>query len=361
MRVLFVSCCPLEHAVTRYRCNHLAEALQFAGHTADVTWIGAPLIRIDHDIVVLHRICANPEGVALADAVERSGATLIYGTDDLVFDATVGGMPLNLHAHAPLHATILRRAHAALASTERLADAVRLLQPMVRVVPNIPSARLIALSAEARATRATPRHPIVAYLSGSATHNADFALLEDSLAMPVASGAFRLWLVGDVALPEKLSVSWRTVYQRPCVDWTNLPSLLAGVTVNLAPLVATPFNASKSAIKWQEAALVGVPTVASDFGPYADAIRNHETGLLASGSDAWQRAILWLCANPAESKALADAARERVLASASALPDLVAATFCELAELSSKTRRPVLFRNPQGFVKAVAKKALGRV
>lgn len=360
MRVLFVSCCPMEHAVTRYRCTHLAEALEVEGHTADVTWIGAPVIRIDHDIVVLHRICANREGIALADAVERSGATLIYGTDDIVFDANTPGVPSFLHGHAPLHATMLRRAHAALTSTDRLADAVRVLQPVVRTVPNVPGKQLIALSNAARTRRTIHHQPRVAYLSGSATHNADFALLEQSLATPLSRGDFQLRLVGEVALPRELADSARNIQRYPIVPWTELPDLLSNISVNLAPLESTPFNAGKSAIKWQEAALVGVPTAASDFGPYADSIRHNETGLLASDPDAWKRNILWLCKNPKEGIVLAEAARYRILALSAALPEQAAATLYEFSEFSQETRKPVVFRNSHGFVKSVAKKALGR-
>ena len=52
--------------------------------------------------------------------------------------------------------------------------------------------------------------------------------------------------------------------------WTgiNLPALISEVDINLAPLVDSIFNRAKSEIKWIEAALVKVPTVASKIGAF---------------------------------------------------------------------------------------------
>lgn len=66
------------------------------------------------------------------------------------------------------------------------------------------------------------------------------------------------------------------------VDWTLLPSLVSDMDINLAPLVDTVFNRAKSEIKWLEAALVGVATVASDIGSFSDIITNGTTGVLVA-------------------------------------------------------------------------------
>jgi rhamnosyltransferase len=44
------------------------------------------------------------------------------------------------------------------------------------------------------------------------------------------------------------------------------------VDINIAPLVDNPQRRSKSAIKYLEAAAVGVPTVAARLEPYCDTI-----------------------------------------------------------------------------------------
>ena len=47
------------------------------------------------------------------------------------------------------------------------------------------------------------------------------------------------------------------------MDWKQLPSVMAGIDINLMPLEDSIFHCSKSENKWMEAALVKVPSVMS--------------------------------------------------------------------------------------------------
>ena len=59
--------------------------------------------------------------------------------------------------------------------------------------------------------------------------------------------------------------------------------LIARVYINIAPLKEKIFNEVKSENKWlEEASLLKVPTVASNFGTFKHAIYNGEIGLLCS-------------------------------------------------------------------------------
>jgi hypothetical protein len=62
--------------------------------------------------------------------------------------------------------------------------------------------------------------------------------------------------------------------------------------------VGNPFCDAKSELEYIEAALVDVPTVASPTGPYLRAIRNGETGFLASNPEDWYTALLQLVDDP---------------------------------------------------------------
>ena len=57
-----------------------------------------------------------------------------------------------------------------------------------------------------------------------------------------------------------------------------------GADISIAPLKDTPFNRCKSNIKWMEAAMLEIPTVASDVLPYRD-IKHGKTGFLASNQE----------------------------------------------------------------------------
>jgi hypothetical protein len=354
MRVLFVSCDPLDGAVTRYRCVTLAEALRTAGHAAEVAWIGQPTLRLDHDAVVLHRICANREGAALARAVRRSGAALIYGADDDVFTDDCPGRALALDAFAPLHRAMLVPADSVLVSTEPLAQRARALHPSVCVLPNVPGADLIQRSEAARATRSSSTVPLAAYLSGTPTHDADLAELAAPLAIFRRAGG-QLLLVGPVAAPVGIVADFR----EPIQPWTILPSVLVRADINLAPLTPTPFTQGKSALKWQEAALVGVPTVASAHGPFLDSIEHGVDGLLADSEAAWDASLDRLRTDSAFGRSLADAARRRVIDAAEALPEQAASVFSHWVG-GSRRITPTAVLNPLGFAKASAKRLLAR-
>lgn len=83
--------------------------------------------------------------------------------------------------------------------------------------------------------------------------------------------------------------------------------------IAMAPLDNFAFNNFKSELKWCEYAILGVPTVASKFGPYVSTIRHGVDGLLAGTPRAWELALEELIESPERRSQFAHAARERVL------------------------------------------------
>ncbi len=81
----------------------------------------------------------------------------------------------------------------------------------------------------------------------------------------------------------------------------------------LAPLKENQFNVCKTAIKWQEAAMMHAPTVASNIPPYRGTIRHNKDGLLvANDQGEWYAAIKQLIDDEALRKELANNAETRV-------------------------------------------------
>lgn len=83
--------------------------------------------------------------------------------------------------------------------------------------------------------------------------------------------------------------------------------------IAIAPLEETPFNLSKSAIKFYEAAALPrpVPTVASDIGPYKEII-DGETGLLSRSEEEFEEKLSGLIEDESLRKELATNAKEWV-------------------------------------------------
>jgi glycosyltransferase involved in cell wall biosynthesis len=93
-------------------------------------------------------------------------------------------------------------------------------------------------------------------------------------------------------IPKELLDFSTQIVTHDYVDWLELPQLISKVDINIAPLVDTIFNRAKSEIKWLEAALVKVPTVASNIGAFKEMISDGETGLLADENEWYDKLLI---------------------------------------------------------------------
>jgi len=317
----------------RYRCKHAAEALRFAGWEAGAVLLPGALPRpvADYDVIVLHRFILTPELERILDQTRSQGRRLVFDTDDLIFS------PEFLQYFRPLETAEERereRHHwrvkelrrtlsycdAALVPTRRLREAVLESRPglPVWIVRNAVS-EIMAADAEKALQGAEARGDglvRLGYFSGSPTHSRDFAeCLPALLASMEKDKRLRLLLVGDIEPPEELDAVREQVEITPRVSWRELPALIRRADINLAPLETdSPFTACKSELKYFEAGLVGVPTVASAVGGFKEAIRPGENGFLCKGNDDWREAIGRLAGDVRLRRSVGEAAREDVLA-----------------------------------------------
>lgn len=307
LRILFVSGTPPGSATCRYRCEHFAQALRRRGTEVDVVYIGQPRVRVAHDIVVLYRVCATTEGRNFARAARACGAVLVYSTDDLVFDAqdAPAEMGDRFRAVAPLHRAMLSDADIAIASTEYLADRMRQAAPETPVVTlrNFLGEDLIEFSETAALKGSEARKServTFGYFSGTPTHDADLAVIAEPLCKVLKNHpSTELLLVGPVQIPASLGEQDKTgqIRRLPLVPWQTLPQLMIeqGVAVNLAPLdITSLFCHAKSEVKFLEAGILGIPTIASSAKGFGEAIPNaggNEGCFLAADSSDWER---WL-------------------------------------------------------------------
>lgn len=94
--------------------------------------------------------------------------------------------------------------------------------------------------------------------------------------------------------------------------WKGFPKILMSHdwTIGLAPVVDNAFNHSKSAIKWFEYTLKGIPTIASDTITYNRHIRHMENGMLCKTEEDWYNAINYLFDNPKERRRMVKQAKK---------------------------------------------------
>jgi glycosyltransferase involved in cell wall biosynthesis len=361
--VLFLSGCPGD--AKRYRCDHHAEQLGLLGVTADVAIYGdidlAWAVR-SYAYFVLHRVPFGPDVDYFLREARRAGRTVIFDTDDWVFD--VGSIPhvaaledmraedreLYRQGLERYRATMLR-CDGAIVSTEPLARRAGALLGRVVVHANVASREMTRLAARARRlreVRAATGRPngdvVLAYLSGTPTHKRDFAEVESSLLWLMERyPAARLLTVGHIDVRDTFGRFGARHSHLPLMPWQRLFEVMSEVDVNLAPLERrNPFTECKSSIKYLEAALVGVPTIATPLPDFQRVIESERNGCLADSKEAWRDGLRQLVESQSLREAVGGRALEDALAkhtTASVASDL----FAKLKALRSRgdTDRPL--------------------
>jgi glycosyltransferase involved in cell wall biosynthesis len=260
------------------------------------------------DIVWIWRTVCSSHLVKLIESARCHGARIIFDVDDLMFRpelatiAMIDGIRSQGFSEQMVQKgfssirKVLSLADHCTAPTSSLAQQLRQRDKPATVIPNGFDRRTVEKAGQARMARrrlADDGLVRIGYASGSRTHQRDFAVA----ARPVADVLMthkhvRLVLfentieVGEFA---ELSSFEDQIEWRKLVPVDELPLEYARFDINLAPLeVGNPFCEAKSELKFFEAALVGVVTIASPTRPFAESIRNGETGFLARTESEWR-------------------------------------------------------------------------
>lgn len=335
-----------EHSTPGHLYRVIRPAMAARAIGAETTWIAPAEIiaRLDQiaaaNVLWIWRVPWSDALAAAVTAARRRGAKVVFDVDDLMvdpklarFDVIDGIRTQDLTedmvcSHYDRIRATMMAADLCVATTDELAAFMREAGMPTQVLPNgFDYSTLAASRLAVRRRRAAGLGDglvRIGYAGGSRTHQRDFALCVDAVA-----DILRLH-------PECRLVAFRSVDGsravldveefpvlddlRDRIEWRNfvpleqLPGEIARFDINLAPLeTGNPFCEAKSELKFFEAALVDVPTIASPTGPLRRAIRHGETGLLASTPAAWRIALGELVDDCALRQRLATAAHREVL------------------------------------------------
>jgi GT2 family glycosyltransferase/glycosyltransferase involved in cell wall biosynthesis/SAM-dependent methyltransferase len=322
----------------RYRVSRLAEAVGWLGGRATVLTVPEAaslwLAEVDRaDVVVLWRTVWGGEIDRVVRRARQAGAVVVFDVDDLMIDPDFAALDVidGIRSQGLTEGEVqdwysrmrhtARAADACIATTPVLATHLRALGAVTHLVPNgFDDDTLVRSRVAVRVRRRTLDDGTcrIGYAAGSRTHQRDFALI----ARPVAA------LLRD--RPSARLVAYRHAFDidefpafdglhdrvewRDVVPHESLPAELARFDVNLAPLeVGNPFCEAKSDLKFFEAALVDVPTVASPTALYRAAITDGVDGFLCATPDEWRAVLDRLVRDPALRQATGQAARQTVL------------------------------------------------
>jgi glycosyltransferase involved in cell wall biosynthesis len=299
----------------RYRTLHLYEQFKLAGVDTVLSHLTDPnLLELINSaaVAVLHRVAYDRYVEKLLADLHKQNALIILDADDFLYDPEImrwiDSPDFNDPVRASLyrqeifrHCATLEQCDAITVSTDSLAEMLAPFGKPIYVHRNAYSQEMLALSQQAAREKSRPDDRIViGYASGTRTHDRDFAMIRPVLeTLMERCPQIALYLMGEIDSGQDWAVLQPRVHTFPLVNWRALPDRLARLDINLAPLLPdSPFNQAKSEIKFMEAALVRVPTVASGTRSFAHAIESGRNGFLAGPPEEWLSALEYLVNNP---------------------------------------------------------------
>jgi glycosyltransferase involved in cell wall biosynthesis len=328
----------------RYRVFNMVQALD-AAPDLDISAAWFTRDDICRDISFVDRadavvICRTRYDDSVARVIARAhsrGTAVIYDVDDLIFNPdyvhlVIDTLDVKLRSEedwnywfsyiSRLGAT-LRCCDAAIGTNAFLADRITEYAPHlpVSVIPNFLNRQQTEVSRTLVARKRTTGfqrdgHVDLGYFSGSPTHNRDLLVASPALAAVFERfPQVRLRVVGFIELNSYLEPYRDRIEAHPLQDYLNLQRATADVELSIVPLQHNDFTNCKSDLKYFEAAVVGVPTMASPSFTFVRTITDGSNGFLAS-SDEWLEKMSNVVALIDDDRSAYEAMAERVVADA---------------------------------------------
>jgi len=292
----------------RYRVLHQIEQLN-AGNLEcfEIYYLNLDHIMIrDFRIIIFYR-CPWTKEVDLAiKLAKKLNKKVFFDVDDLVIDKKYTDLNPYVKALTEEEKTIydngvdlmrktLQLCDGAITTTDILSEELKNYVPKVFINRNVANEDMFKLSESAIEDKLKMKisdEITIGYFSLSITHNSDIEMIIPALTKILTEFKnVKLFFLGGLDLPNDLKEFSSRIIKKKSVDWKQLPKLIASVDINIAPIKDNIFNEAKSENKWVEAALVKVPTIASNYGAFKQIIHHGETGLLCSTNKEWYEEI----------------------------------------------------------------------
>jgi glycosyltransferase involved in cell wall biosynthesis len=306
IKVLFISNTarvdqPYLDPAVRYRCFNPAFDLTKLGHTADVIAFSQfNLGMIDnYDLFVFHKPPKHNTLEAAIDLIVKRGKQTFADYDDLIFDqrnALSSSLYLTGRASKKIVLDIFAKNHYALSlfshvttSTTALAQQVKISNPKAKVTVIHNGLNQDWIDYATRKYASSYVDGLISYFCGTKSHDHDFKIIESTLAHALHSNPnLTLRIVGPLTF-DTAKFPLRQLMLVKAVPYEVLPHYIMQSYINIAPLEDNTFNKSKSGLKFFEAGIFGVPSIAS---PIPDIARFKDSGIELPKKDAdWEPAL----------------------------------------------------------------------
>lgn len=291
-------------ATALYRAHSAELCLRRLGFTVSLH----QLENIEH--IDIHNVSACifirtpllPEVSIFVSRLRSANVTVVADFDDLIFRPDLlhlfnGGKYLpneeakQLTERSYLYQEMIRTSDYVVGTTIPLTEELSRFNKNAVTIRNYPLEIAKSVTSKINYLRLSTDKFVVGYYSGTLTHQADFKQCAAALADLLNHCTnVELRLVGKLSIEEfpEFSGLESRIAKLPLLSYENMLFDLATCHVNLAPLeVGNLFCECKSELKYFDAALVRVPTIASPTAPYRSAIKHGVNGYLATTRDEW--------------------------------------------------------------------------
>ena len=278
--------------------------------------------------LILYRV---PDSSLLDDYLseaKRLGVKIFYDIDDPIFNGAVYSENKNLdhiepHEREHLlnsagdYREAMKKADALILSTNYLKEiALSDFEKPAFLWRNLADSATISMvkSLEWRQVCNDSGSVVIGYASGSRAHDEDFRVISTALVRIFNEYEdVKLRVIGHVVVPSELEVFKHRIIRQPFSSYLQYLEALSQADINIVPLIDDRFNACKSAIRYIEASLCRVPTVASSVGQFSEIIINGKDGYLTDTQQSWVDALGRLIENKELRKSVGDEAYDNVM------------------------------------------------
>jgi len=290
---------------SRYRVLNVAEELRLHGFECSAVVQEYPMLMSCADkfnIFIFHKVSNTPKIQKFIEKLKEKNKEIIFETDDLLFDPKyIQQQDFFKNANVSekkffengISGEILTDPYVKICttSTSFLAEKLRKYGKQVFVVPNKLSKKDIEIAKKINSEIIRNNSEIIkiGYFSGTASHNKDFATIAGALLRIMEEHKnTELFLAGPLGIESELDKFSKRIKQISYVQREKHFANIASVDINIAPLeIGNPFCESRSELKFFEAGIVKVPTVAAATQTFREATNDGADGFVANGEEEW--------------------------------------------------------------------------
>lgn len=319
----------------RYRTTHVAEELELHGFKCGITIQDNPFLPSyakKFKVFIFHRTLYSPSIKKLIEKIKAQKKEIIFDTDDLVFDKRflehmdffkkMNVFERKLYENG-VGGEIIKDKYVKVCTTTTsyLAEKLKEEGKKVIIVKNkVPQSDLDIIEEINRENLAQKYFPlervVIGYFSGAHGHDKDFETVDKILMRLMDKYEdLRLFLGGPLEISSDFEKYKDRIKKMPYVPRKNNYMNIAGVDINIAPLeIDNPFCESKSELKFFEAGLLGVPTIATATQTFREAINDGIDGFVAKNAIEWEEKLEKLIVSSRFRKSIGIEAQKKSLA-----------------------------------------------